>query len=116
MSRAHLHVRRTWVHAERWNSGQRLHGLRRCARSFRSRSAYSILLVPNRSAVPTPPPAPPFDVFEAVLRVEMITVQVNGNSMARACRNLFGSGPNLQTAYCIETFAWDESGDLLIGT
>jgi hypothetical protein len=32
------------------------------------------------------------------------------------CENHFGTEPNLQTAYSIETFAWDDDGNLLIKT
>lgn len=57
-----------------------------------------------------------FDMFQSMLRIEMITVQVNGNEMAWVCRNHFGSEPNVMTAYSIETFAWDDDGSLLIKT
>jgi hypothetical protein len=57
-----------------------------------------------------------FDLFQSMLRIEMITVQVNGNEMAWVCKNHFGIEPHIQTAYSIETFAWDDSGDLLIKT
>lgn len=57
-----------------------------------------------------------FDLFQSMLRIEMITVQVNGNEMAWVCRNHFGAEPNVQMAYSIETFAWDVSGDLIIKT
>ncbi|ORA51005.1 hypothetical protein BST21_02320 [Mycolicibacterium celeriflavum] len=55
-------------------------------------------------------------MFQAILRIEMITVQVNGDEMAWACENFFGTEPDVQSAYSIETFAWDQSGDLLIKT
>ena len=32
------------------------------------------------------------------------------------CENFFGTEPNVQSAYGIETFAWDDNGDLLIKT
>jgi hypothetical protein len=57
-----------------------------------------------------------FDLFQSMLRIDMITVQVNGNEMARVCKNHFGIEPDIQTAYSIETFAWHDSGDLLIKT
>jgi hypothetical protein len=44
----------------------------------------------------------------------MITVQVNGNEMAWVCENHFGNEPSVQMAHSIETFAWDEDGNLLI--
>ena len=57
-----------------------------------------------------------FDMFQSVLKIKMITVQVNGNEMAWVCENYFGTKPNVQMAYSIETFAWDDSGNLLIKT
>lgn len=57
-----------------------------------------------------------YDLFQAILRIEIVTVQVNGNEMAWVCMNHFGTEPDVQTAYSIETFAWNESGDLLIKT
>jgi hypothetical protein len=36
--------------------------------------------------------------------------------MAWVCENSFGTEPNIQMAYSIETFAWDDNGDLLIKT
>jgi hypothetical protein len=32
------------------------------------------------------------------------------------CENHFGAEPNVQMAYSIETFAWDNDGNLLIRT
>lgn len=57
-----------------------------------------------------------FDTFQPLLVIEMVTVQVNGNEMAWVCRNHFGAPPNVEVAYSIETFAWDDQGDLLIKT
>lgn len=57
-----------------------------------------------------------FDMFQSILKIDMITVQVNGNEMAWVCENHFGTEPNVQMAYSIETFAWDEDGSLLIKT
>jgi hypothetical protein len=57
-----------------------------------------------------------FDMFQSILKIKMITVQVNGNEMAWVCENHFGTEPNVQMAYSIETFAWDEDGNLLIKT
>ena len=57
-----------------------------------------------------------FDMFQSILKIKMITVQVNGNEMAWVCENHFGSEPNVQMAYSIETFAWDDDGNLLIKT
>jgi hypothetical protein len=36
--------------------------------------------------------------------------------MAWVCENYFGTEPNVQMAYSIETFAWDDDGNLLIKT
>lgn len=57
-----------------------------------------------------------WDMFQHLLRIEMLTVQVNGDEMAWVCVNHFGTEPDVMTAYSIETFAWDRSGDLLIKT
>jgi hypothetical protein len=57
-----------------------------------------------------------FDMFQSILKIKMITVQVNGNEMAWVCENSFGTEPNVQKAYSIETFAWDGDGNLLIKT
>jgi hypothetical protein len=46
----------------------------------------------------------------------MLTVQVNGNEMAWVCENRFDAEPNIQMAYSIDTFAWDDDGNLLIKT
>ena len=60
--------------------------------------------------------AEPYDMFQSILKINMITVQVNGNEMAWVCENHFGTKPNVQMAYSIETFAWDDAGNLLIKT
>jgi hypothetical protein len=57
-----------------------------------------------------------FDMFQSILKIKMITVQVNGNEMAWVCENYFGAEPNVQMAHSIETFAWDDDGNLLIKT
>jgi hypothetical protein len=57
-----------------------------------------------------------FDMFQSILKIKMITVQVNGNEMAWVCENYFGTEPNVQMAYSIETFAWDDDGNLLSKT
>ena len=57
-----------------------------------------------------------FDMFQSILKIKMITVQVNGNEMAWVCENHFGTEPNIQMAHSIETFAWDDHGNLLIKT
>jgi hypothetical protein len=57
-----------------------------------------------------------YDMFQSILKIKMITVQVNGNEMAWVCENYFGTAPNVQKAYSIETFAWDDGGNLMIKT
>jgi hypothetical protein len=57
-----------------------------------------------------------FDMFQSILEIKMLTVQVNGDEMAWVCENFFGTEPNIQSAYSIETFAWDPDGNLLIKT
>jgi len=57
-----------------------------------------------------------FDMFQSILKIKMLTVQVNGNEMAWVCENYFGTEPDVQMAYSIETFAWDDEGNLLIKT
>lgn len=39
-----------------------------------------------------------FDMFQSILKIKMITVQVNGNEMAWVCENRFGTEPNVQMA------------------
>jgi hypothetical protein len=57
-----------------------------------------------------------FDTFQSILKIKMLTVQVNGDEMAWVCENFFGTEPDVQTAYSIESFAWDQDGNLLIKT
>jgi hypothetical protein len=57
-----------------------------------------------------------FDTFQSLLKINMITVQVNGNEMAWVCENYFGTEPDVSKTYSIETFAWDDGGNLLIKT
>lgn len=57
-----------------------------------------------------------WDMFQSMLRITMITVQVNGDEMAWVCENRFGVEPDIYTTHSIETFAWDQSGNLLIKT
>jgi hypothetical protein len=57
-----------------------------------------------------------FDMFQSILKIKMITVQVNGDEMAWVCENYFGTEPNVQISFSIETFAWDDGGNLLIKT
>lgn len=44
-----------------------------------------------------------FDMFQSILKIRMITVQVNGDEMAWVCENSFGTEPDVQSAYSIET-------------
>jgi len=37
-----------------------------------------------------------FDMFQSILKIKMITVQVNGSEMAWVCENYFGTEPNVQ--------------------
>jgi hypothetical protein len=46
----------------------------------------------------------------------MLTVKVNGNEMAWVIENHFGTGDQIHEIYSIETFRWDENGDLIIKT
>ncbi|GAA2142263.1 hypothetical protein [Actinomadura napierensis] len=57
-----------------------------------------------------------WDLFQHLLRITMITVQVNGDEMAWVCENRFGADPDVYTVHSIETFAWDDAGNLLIKT
>src|SRR3979490_2224263 len=57
-----------------------------------------------------------FDMFQSILKIKMITVQVNGNEMAWVCENSCRTQPKAQRGYSIETFAWDDGGNLLIKT
>jgi hypothetical protein len=51
--------------------------------------------------------------FQSLLKLRVLNVQLNGNEMALFVENKFGTEPNVQTGYSIETYAWDETGDLL---
>jgi hypothetical protein len=57
-----------------------------------------------------------FGMFQSILKIKMLTVQVNGDEMAWVCENFFGTEPNVGSAYSIETVAWDRDGNLLIKT
>lgn len=57
-----------------------------------------------------------YDMFQPHLKMQMVTVQVNGDEMAWTIDNRFTmNGETLQT-YSIETFAWDADGNLTIKT
>ena len=66
---------------------------------------YDPVAAPRRNSDSMPPLAMRTDVFQTILKIKMITVQVNGNEMAWVCENSFGTKPNIQMAYSIETFA-----------
>ncbi|MFF0455332.1 hypothetical protein [Nocardia africana] len=57
-----------------------------------------------------------WDLFQSLLRITMLTVQVNGDEMAWVCENRFGTGDDVIMVHSIETFAWDADGNLLIKT
>jgi len=57
-----------------------------------------------------------YDMFQPVLKMYMLTVKVNGNEMAWVIENHFGTGDQPSKTFSIETFAWDDAGDLLIKT
>jgi hypothetical protein len=57
-----------------------------------------------------------FDMFQPVNKMYMLTVKVNGNEMAWVIENHFGTGDEIFKTYSIETFRWDENGDLIIKT
>lgn len=54
--------------------------------------------------------------FQSILKLRVLTVQVNGDEMAWVIENYFGVEPNVEMGYSIETFAWDADGNLLIKT
>jgi hypothetical protein len=54
--------------------------------------------------------------FQSLLNLKVLTVQVNGNEMAWVVENYFGTEPNVEKGYSIETFAWDDHGNLLVKT
>jgi hypothetical protein len=57
-----------------------------------------------------------FDMFQPINKMYMLTVKVNGNEMAWVIENHFGTGDQIHEIYSIETFRWDENGDLIIKT
>lgn len=57
-----------------------------------------------------------FDMFQAINKMYMVTVKVNGNEMAWVIENHFGTGDEIVKAYSIETFRWDDDGNLVIKT
>jgi hypothetical protein len=57
-----------------------------------------------------------YDMFQSVLKMHMLAVKVNGNEMAWVIESHFGTSDQIAKAISIETFRWDENGDLLIKT
>ena len=57
-----------------------------------------------------------FDKFQPVTELHMVTVKANGDEMAWVIENRFRTGDRVLTSLSIETFRWDERGDLLIKT
>jgi hypothetical protein len=57
-----------------------------------------------------------FDMFQAINKMYMLTVKVNGNEMAWVIENHFGTGDDISKTYSIETYAWDDDGNLTIKT
>jgi hypothetical protein len=57
-----------------------------------------------------------FDQFQPVTELHMVTVKANGPEMAWVIDNRFRSGDRVLTSLSIETFRWDENGDLVIKT
>ena len=57
-----------------------------------------------------------YDMFQSVLEMYMLTVKVNGNEMAWVIESHFGTDEQISKTLSIETFRWDENGDLLIKT
>jgi hypothetical protein len=54
-----------------------------------------------------------FDLFGETLKMQMSTVQVNGDEMAWVIESRFA---NYDPSISIETFRWDEKGDLHVKT
>ena len=57
-----------------------------------------------------------FDQFQPVTELHMVTVKANGPEMAWVIDNRFRTGDRVLTSLSIETFRWDEQGDLVIKT
>jgi hypothetical protein len=57
-----------------------------------------------------------FDMFQPLLKMYMLTVHVNGDELAWVIENHFNMGGETHKTFSIETFAWDQSGDVLIKT
>lgn len=57
-----------------------------------------------------------WDMFREYLRMDMVVVHVNGNEMAWVIDCKFSANGETVRTHSIETFAWDEDGDLTIKT
>jgi len=57
-----------------------------------------------------------YAMFQSHLKMHMVTVHVNGDEMAWVIENHFTMNGETLKTHSIETFAWDEAGDLLIKT
>ncbi len=57
-----------------------------------------------------------YDTFRTHLEMYMVTFKVNGNEMAWVIENHFKANGKTFKTHSIETFQWDENGDLLINT
>ena len=104
-------------HAELWNAGRkRTSGLPPGARSALADVSMFDPVGTEEKHGFAAATSDAFDMFQSILKIKMITVQVNGNEMAWVCENHFGTEPNVGIAHSIETFAWDDAGNLLIKT
>ena len=57
-----------------------------------------------------------WDMFQQFLKMSMVVVHVNGNEMAWVIECLFTANGETLRTHSIETFAWDDTGDLTIKT
>ena len=57
-----------------------------------------------------------YDMFRPFLEMHMLTVKVNGNEMAWVIESHFTASGQLTKSLSIETFAWDDDGNLTIKT
>ena len=57
-----------------------------------------------------------FDQFQPVTELHMVTVKANGPEMAWVIDNRSRTGDRVLTSLSIETFRWDDQGDLVIKT
>jgi hypothetical protein len=57
-----------------------------------------------------------YDMFRPYLEMHMLTVHVNGHEMAWVIENHFKTAETVSKSHSIETFRWNQDGDLLIKT